>query len=59
MSAIQFARVKSEMIEQRFIQQLEYVPDTEGDEAAFVVLEQKVEKGAKHRFGCIGKSEKN
>ena len=59
MSAIQFARVKSEMIEQRFIQQLEYVPDTEGDEAAFVVLEQKVEKGAKRRFGCIGESEKN
>ncbi len=59
MSAIQFARVKSEMIEQRFIQQLEYVPDTEGDEAAFVVLEQKVENVAKHRFGCIGKSEKN
>lgn len=43
----------------RFIQQLEYVPDTEGDEAAFVVLEQKVEKGAKRRFGCIGESEKN
>ena len=59
MSAMQFARVKSEMIEQRFIQQLEYVPDTEGGEAAFVVLEQKVEKGAKRRFGCIGESEKN
>lgn len=59
MSAIQFARVKSEMIEQRFIQQLEYVPDTEGDEAAFVVLEQKVENGTKRRFGCIGESEKN
>lgn len=43
----------------RFIQQLECVPDTEGGEAAFVVLEQKVEKGAKRRFGCIGESEKN
>lgn len=42
----------------RFIQQLECVPDTEGGEAAFVVLEQKVEKGAKRRFGCIGESEK-
>lgn len=43
----------------RFIQQLECVPDTEGGEAAFVVLEQKVEKGAKRRFGCIGEPEKN
>lgn len=43
----------------RFIQQLECVPDTEGDEAAFVVLEQKVENGTKRRFGCIGESEKN
>ena len=43
----------------RFVQQLECVPDTEGGEAAFVVLEQKVEKGAKRRFGCIGESEKN
>lgn len=43
----------------RFIQQLECVPDTEGGEAAFVVLEQKVEKGAKRRFGCIDESEKN
>ena len=43
----------------RFIQQLECVPDTEGGEAAFVVLEQIVEKGAKRRFGCIGESEKN
>ena len=43
----------------RFIQQLEYVPHTEGGEAAFVVLKQKVEDGAKHRFGCIGKIEKN
>lgn len=43
----------------RFVQQLEYVPDTEGGEAAFACLEQKVEKGAKRRFGCIGESEKN
>ena len=43
----------------RFVQQLECVPDTEGGEAAFVVLEQKVEKGAKRRFGCIGEPEKN
>lgn len=43
----------------RFVQQLECVPDTEGGEAAFVVLEQKVEKGAKRRFGCIGEFEKN
>lgn len=43
----------------RFVRQLEYVPDTKGGEAAFVVLEQKVEDGAKCRFGCIGESEKN
>lgn len=43
----------------RFVQQLEYVPDTKGGEAAFVVLEQKVEDGAKCRFGCIGEIEKN
>ena len=43
----------------RFVQQLECVPDTEGGEAAFVVLKQIVEKGAKRRFGCIGESEKN
>lgn len=43
----------------RFVLQLECVPDTEGGEAAFVVLEQKVEKGAKRRFGCIGEPEKN
>ena len=43
----------------RFVQQLECVPDTEGGEAAFAVLEQKVEKGAKRRFGCIGEPEKN
>ena len=43
----------------RFVQQLECVPDTEGGEAARVVLEQKVEKGAKRRFGCIGEIEKN
>ena len=43
----------------RFVQQLECVPDTKGGEAAFVVLEQKVEDGAKCRFGCIGESEKN
>ena len=43
----------------RFIQQLECVSEVEGGEAAFVVLEQKVEKGAKRRFGCIGESEKN
>ena len=43
----------------RFVQQLECVPDTEGGEAAFVVLEQKVENGTKRRFGCIGESEKN
>lgn len=42
----------------RFVQQLECVPDTKGGEAAFVVLEQIVEKGAKRRFGCIGESEK-
>ena len=46
-------------MDSRFIQQLECVPDTKGGEAAFVVLEQKVEKGAKRRFGCIGESEKN
>ncbi len=43
----------------RFVQQLECVPDTKGGEAAFVVLEQKVEKGAKCRLGCIGEIEKN
>ena len=43
----------------RFIQQLEYVPHTEGGEAAFVVLEQKAEAGAKRRFDCIGEHEKN
>lgn len=43
----------------RFVQQLECVPDTEGGEAAFVVLKQKVENGAKRRFGCIGEIEKN
>ena len=43
----------------RFVQQLECVPDTEGGEAAFACLEQKVEDGAKRRFGCIGEIEKN
>lgn len=43
----------------RFIQQLECVPDIEGGEAAFACLEQKVEDGAKRRFGCIGEIEKN
>ena len=42
----------------RFIQQSECVPGAEDDGAAFVVLEQKVENGAKRRFGCIGESEK-
>lgn len=46
-------------MDQRFIQQLQCVSDTEGGEAAFVVLEEKVKDGAKHRFGCIGKTEKN
>lgn len=46
-------------MDQRFIQQLEYVPHTEGGEAAFVVLEQKAEDGAKRRFDCIGEPEKN
>ena len=43
----------------RFIQQLQCVPDTESNGSAFAVLEQKVEKGAKRRFGCIGEFEKN
>ena len=47
------------MMDQRFIQQLECVPGVEDNEATFVVLEQKVENGAKHRFDCIGEIEKN
>ena len=47
------------MMDQRFIQQLECVPGVEDNEAAFVVLDQKVENGAKHRFDCIGEIEKN
>ena len=35
------------------------VPDIEGDETAFAVLEEKVKDGAKRRFGCIGEPEKN
>lgn len=46
-------------MDQRFIQQLQCVPDIEGDETAFVVLKRKVENGAKRRFGCIGEIEKN
>ena len=41
------------------MQQLECVPGVEDGEAAFAVLEQKVENGAKRRFDCIGEIEKN
>ena len=43
----------------RFIQQLECVPGAEDNGAAFFVLEQEVEDGAKRRFDCIGEIEKN
>ena len=46
-------------MDERFVRQLKCVPGIEGDEAAFVVLKQKIEDGAKRRFGCIGKTEKN
>ena len=46
-------------MDQRFIQQLQCVPDTESNGSAFAVLEEKVKDGAKRRFGCIGEPEKN
>ena len=46
-------------MDQRFIQQLQCVPDTESNGSAFAVLEEKVKDGAKRRFGCIGEFEKN
>ena len=59
MSAIRFARVKSEMMDQRFMQQLECVPCVKDNEAAFAVLEKKVKDGVKRRFYCIGEIENN
>lgn len=44
---------------QRFMQQLECVPNIEGNESSFVVLEEKVKDGAKYRFGNIGEEVKN
>ena len=41
------------------MRQLECASGAEDDGAAFVVLEQKVEDGAKRRSGCIGEIEKN
>ncbi len=46
-------------MDQRFIQQLQCVPDTVSNGSAFAVLEEKVKDGAKRRFGCIGEFEKN
>ena len=46
-------------MDSRFIQQLECVPGAEYNGAAFFVLEQEVEDGAKRRFDCIGEVEKN